>query len=94
MVNKNIYVVAYDVPNNKRRLKIAKLLQKYGGTRKNKSVFECFITLNHFRRMKTELNELLKPKRDTVLVYPVCRECYQKAEFTGLPGIKPTVIKV
>ncbi|MDQ2178593.1 CRISPR-associated endonuclease Cas2 [Marinifilum sp. D714] len=94
MVNKNIYVVAYDTPSNRRRSRINKLLLSYGGTRKNKSVFECFTTLSKYKKMKTDLEGIVSHKKDILLIYPVCRECYPKATFIGLPGIKPTVINV
>jgi CRISPR-associated protein Cas2 len=74
------YLVAYDMPDNKKRKKVGELLEKYG-TRVNFSVFE--VTLN-----ETKLKQLLKlfkeeklinKKTDSVRFYHLCQNCVPKS---------------
>jgi CRISPR/Cas system-associated endoribonuclease Cas2 len=62
------YVVTYDVPCDKRRRKIAKLLEGYG-QRVQYSVFECVLTDNKYQELKQRLKKRVKlgitvPKRE------------------------------
>ncbi|MFA8436816.1 MAG: CRISPR-associated endonuclease Cas2 [Marinifilaceae bacterium] len=94
MVKKNIYIVAYDTPSNRRRVKFVKLLQSYGGIRKNKSVFECLISLDKYRNLQKEMDQLILPQKDVVLIYPLCQNCYSKAIMVGTKPTEPTVVNV
>lgn len=49
-----MYVVAYDITNNKERKKIADILNNYG-ERVQKSVFVCDIKFNTFDKLKNQL---------------------------------------
>lgn len=82
MVNntKRLYVVVYDTSDNKRRQKIVKLLEKTG-IRINWSVFECMITLSQRDVLTSEINKIVHPKEDTVVIYPICKDCYSKAIY-------------
>ncbi len=46
--NTHFVVVAYDIPDDKRRLKVMNTLLDYGGTRVNYSVFECMLPINKY----------------------------------------------
>lgn len=79
MVTKNFYMIAYDITNNRRRRRISKLLEGHG-LRMNKSVFECMLSLFSFNKLMSEIHEITDKRRDSVLVYPICRSCYEKSE--------------
>jgi len=75
-------VIAYDVQSDATRLKISKLLEKYG-KRANKSVFECLLTVSDELKLKTKLAELIDAKTDSVLFYNLCQYCYARQWKTG-----------
>ena len=54
MTEERLWVVAYDSPNNKRRRKLATLLEGYG-ERMQWSVFECRLHPDQLRRMRQGL---------------------------------------
>ena len=45
-----LVLIVYDIPDNKRRTKLSKFLEGYG-RRVQKSVFECFISLDEMRKL-------------------------------------------
>jgi CRISPR-associated protein Cas2 len=75
-------VVAYDIPDDRRRLKIAKVLLGYG-ERVQYSVFECRVTKVEYLRMKEKLDELIEPEEDAVSFYFLCEGCRGKIERIG-----------
>jgi len=75
-------VVAYDISSNKRRKKVADLLCGCG-VRVNKSVFECVVTDDGFKKLKTDIAKLINKKSDMVNFYFLCKECCSKIERTS-----------
>ncbi len=61
-------VVTYDVPDNKRRQKLAKFLKGYG-YRVQKSVFECILSPEKVRKLFKEISEKIKPEEDSLRIY-------------------------
>jgi len=77
------FVIAYDIPNTKRRNKIATVLEKYG-IRVNYSVFEVQIKSNALlKELEDELLQILKPKDDSLRVYYLCQKCVEKSWCLG-----------
>jgi len=70
------YVIAYDIPDDRRRTKVHKILSGFG-TWTQYSLFECFLS-------KKELVLL----QDSVRFYPLCANCLEKVETVG--GSPPT----
>ncbi len=54
MTSEQLWVIAYNSPSNKRRRKLAKLLEGYG-ERLQWSVFECHLQPNQLRRLRDGL---------------------------------------
>ena len=77
---KEFYVVAYDVKSNRRRSRVAKLLEKCGA-RVNYSVFECMLTLGQLKLLRSKITVLINEKQDSVIFYPCCLNCYYKIEY-------------
>ena len=71
-------VIAYDIPDNKRRYRVNKILGNYG-KRIQYSVFECEIQKVHFEQMKEKLQKVTKTNEDNIRFYFICKECYNKA---------------
>jgi CRISPR-associated protein Cas2 len=77
-----LYVVAYDIPNDKRRTKVHKALCGFGEWTQF-SLFECFLDTKELVRLRARLNELLKPNEDSVRIYPLCAGCRAGVETIG-----------
>lgn len=93
MVSKQFYIIAYDISVNKRRSKVAKILEMYG-TRMNKSVFECFVLPETFKKIAKLISEIIDKKKDVVLYYPICRNCMSKSKKAFDPTNPPGVVVV
>jgi CRISPR-associated endoribonuclease Cas2 len=70
-------VVAYDIENDKNRTRVSKILAKYG-VRVNYSVFECMFTESQFLKAEAGIMKLLNEKKDRVIFYPICVDCYTR----------------
>jgi len=81
-------VVAYDIPDDRRRLRVAKVLLGYG-ERVQYSVFECRITKVQYLRMKERLDDLIEPEEDAISFYLLCEACRGKIERIGGKGLLP-----
>lgn len=79
MVKKD-YLIAYDISNNKTRLKLADLLENdLLCQRKNKSVFLGRISSEEKTKLFEIMDSLIK-KGDSILVFPLCKTCMNNAE--------------
>ena len=62
------YVIAYDIPDDKRRTKVHKILLGYGKWTQY-SLFECFLTRKQLVLLRSKLAEHLVTKEDSVRFY-------------------------
>lgn len=76
------YLIAYDIPCDRRRGKVSDLLSGYG-IRVNDSVFEITIKPGRYLLLKDNLQVLIKPKEDSVRIYHLCQNCIGKTEVLG-----------
>ena len=76
-------VISYDIPDDKRRLKVAKLLLDYGGQRVQWSVFDCYITSRNLDRLRERLQKVFKAEQDSIRFYRLCDACYPRVVFLG-----------
>lgn len=79
---RNWIVVAYDIPDDKRRTKVMKTLEGYG-QRVQYSVFECEVRPADLERLKERLRTLVDKKQDDVRFYPLCESCLRKVTLLG-----------
>ncbi len=78
------YVVSYDISNDRRRTKLASLLDKYG-TRVNYSVYECELNERKLDKLlcEIELKKLLDKKYDSLRFYHIHENSLERSfEFT------------
>src|SRR6266699_1736094 len=78
------YVIDYDIPDDKRRTKVHKLLLSFGKWTQY-SLFECFLTKKELVLLRSKLAEHLEAARDSVRFYPLCASCLDKVETVGGP---------
>jgi CRISPR-associated protein Cas2 len=84
-----LYIVAYDIPCNKRRKKISDLLEGYG-QRVQYSVFECQLTHVKFKELCKRLRKVVKLEEDSLRFYPVSQHTLGQVEVWGVsPPITP-----
>ncbi len=81
------YVIAYDIPDDRRRTKIHKILSGFG-TWTQYSLFECFLSKKELVLLKSKLAKHIKETQDSVRFYPLCAPCLDKVETVG--GQPPT----
>ena len=77
-----LVMISYDVVDDKRRLRLMKFLKDYG-TRVQKSVFECNLSLDLYDRVKDEVEKIINRRKDRVRYYRVCSNCQDKVEIYG-----------
>ena len=85
------YVIAYDIPDDKRRTKVHKVLLGYGKWTQY-SLFECFLTRKQLVLLRSKLTDHLRAKEDSVRFYPLCANCVSKVETVGDPPPADTVL--
>ena len=68
--SERFYTIAYDIPNDGRRAKIANLLKSYG-ERVQLSVFECWLAPAQLTELKRLLGKRLDLSEDGVRIYPI-----------------------
>lgn len=76
-------VVAYDIPDNRRRTKVMKLLEGYG-RHVQESVFECDLEGKDYRQMSRRLQGLLNLREDNVRFYHLCPPDIGRIETFGV----------
>lgn len=76
------YVIAYDIPDDKRRTKVHKILLGYGKWTQY-SLFECFLNRKDLQLLQTKLADYLLAQEDSVRFYPLCATCVSKVETVG-----------
>jgi CRISPR-associated protein Cas2 len=84
----NSLLIAYDIVSDKRRKKIAELLEGYG-VRVNMSVFEARLTSRDANEMIAKLQGLIKPKQDSARIYYLCDNCVIKSYALGANEPQP-----
>lgn len=75
-------VVSYDIPDDKRRTKVMKIIEGYG-RRAQYSVFECELQPTDLRQLQERLRDVIDDQEDDVRFYPLCQECLDKAHVLG-----------
>lgn len=75
-------VVSYDIVDNRRRYRLAKVLKNFGH-RVQKSVFECDLDDRQFLKMKKQVEKLIDREEDSVRYYFLCGRCQNQVEVSG-----------
>ncbi len=79
-----MYIISYDIENDRIRRKIAKTLEDYG-KRVQYSVFECNINQSHFEKLYTKLSiQMQEEEKGSIRIYNVCRNCEKRTVVIGV----------
>ena len=76
------FVIAYDIPNDRRRTKVASALEDYA-SRVQYSVFEANLTGAQYRQLRTKLKQLINAEEDSVRYYRLCEKCLGGVKVVG-----------
>lgn len=80
--NRKLYVVAYDIPDDKRRAKVHNLLSAYGEWTQY-SLFELFLTDKQRIALLERLHTILRESQGSVRLYPLCDANLQQVITLG-----------
>ncbi len=85
------YVVAYDIPDDRRRSKVHQILTGFGKWTQY-SLFECFLSRKEVLLLQSKLSEYLIDTEDSVRFYPLCATCVEKVETIGDPPPRDEIL--
>lgn len=76
--------VIYDIADNKRRNKIAKICKGYGLYRVQKSAFLGNINRNEIDELGLKCKEIADHGKDSVFLFPMCEDDFRKVRLIGM----------
>lgn len=79
---RSFWIVCYDIPNDKRRTKISRILEGFG-RRAQYSVFECDLEAAKLQRLELLLLQEIDPMEDDIRIYPLNRADLNRAKMMG-----------
>ncbi|MFH0926642.1 MAG: CRISPR-associated endonuclease Cas2 [bacterium] len=83
--------LVYDITENKVRSKVAKLCKEYGLYRVQKSAFLGDLNRNQVDELALRCKELANIEKDSIYLFPLCNEDFQKVRMIGKPFDKELV---
>ena len=88
-------VISYDIPDDKRRLALFKLLKRFG-YRKQYSVFEAELDAVEQKKLLIAIDKIVDPQDDKVRLYRICETCRKQIANFGSdePYQEPDVIVI
>lgn len=84
------YVICYDIPDDSRRIKVAKCLDGYGD-RVQFSIFEALLDHTLLAKLTASLEDLIHEKEDSIHIYTICAGCAEKTRKLGITDPGPEV---
>lgn len=79
---RGLWIVAYDIVDDRRRARIARLLER-NARRIQKSVFEALASLSELRLLAAEVAERAHTVEDRVDFLPLCPQCAARRRRLG-----------
>ncbi|MBF2055659.1 MAG: CRISPR-associated endonuclease Cas2 [Cyanobacterium sp. T60_A2020_053] len=77
------YLICYDIADDKRRNKIASILEGYG-SRVQFSVFECVLSGKQYQQLQQKLKKIFKKEEDSLRFYCISRHTLNNIEVWGV----------
>jgi CRISPR-associated protein Cas2 len=81
------WVVSYDIPNDKRRRQVSKVLEGYR-QRVQFSVFECELDETKCDRLEKQLRQQIDEDEDDVRFYPLNQADLQRVKMLGIAELR------
>lgn len=83
-------LVSYDIPDDRRRVRVMKALQDFGA-HVQYSVFECQLSAADYRRLRERLKKLINRREDNLRFYVLCEQDVKKRRVWGVERVEPGV---
>ena len=80
------YVISYDIPDDRRRSQLAKVLKGFG-TRVQYSVFEAHLSRKQFEELKQSVVDVIDSSEDSVRYYAICGACVGRIEVPAVGDV-------
>ena len=80
------YVISYDIPDDRRRGQLAKVLKGFG-TRVQYSVFEAHLTRTQYEALKRAAASVIDTSEDSVRYYALCGACTGRIEVPAVGDV-------
>ena len=80
------YVISYDIPDDRRRSQLAKVLKGFGN-RVQYSVFEAHLNKRQYEELKRAVERLIEPSEDSVRYYALCSACADRIEVPAVGDV-------
>ncbi len=77
-----LHVIAYDIADDRRRLRLAERLLDFG-RRVQESVFEAFLDEAQYAELTVEIAQLTDDQEDSVRIYALCESCRPRTAILG-----------
>ena len=87
-MERSFYVLAYDIADDRRRQKIAKICESTA-ERVQGSVFEAYLTKMELKELIKRVDMVFDQKEDSLRIYFLCADCREKIETEGLGRVTP-----
>ena len=81
-----LYIITYDIASNRRRQKVADLLEGYG-QRVQESVFECVLSRLKYRELRNKLKRHINDTEDSIRFYPLSSHTRDNIIIWGGPSV-------
>lgn len=95
MSQRSLWLAAYDIAEPRRLRAVAKICEDVG-RRIQQSVFLCHTPRPHRHKFRADIDAVINPAEDRVVVVPICKRCRRAIEQHGpsfrLPEEHATVI--
>ncbi len=85
---RSFYVLAYDISDDRRRLKLARLMESLG-VRVQGSVFEAYLTVTELEHLLRKCRKIMKKEEDSLRIYRLCAACRQDIRTEGKGHVTP-----
>ena len=79
-------VISYDIPNDRRRTRLAALLEGYG-ERVQYSVFECLLRESQLKALRRRMLPLLNLREDSVRFYFLPQDAVAQIAVVGVGAV-------
>ena len=82
-MSKKFYVISYDIKDDKRRMRVFKLMRNFG-TRVQFSVFECILSDEKTNELVKKIGEIIKTDEDSIRMYYIPDSLKSKIRIIGV----------
>ena len=81
-----LYVITYDIPDDRRRNQLAKALKGFG-TRVQYSVFEAHLNRKEYEELEDVVTGIIDSSEDSVRYYALCGACARRIEVPAVGDV-------